>query len=56
MDEAYKKTISWVDLLLGEGVSTAEWGKGFISKYAKWILIIGFFWVFVKGFGVKIKV
>lgn len=41
--------------IIGEGLNTVQWAKGFFNKYATWILAIGFTMVFVKGFGAKIK-
>ena len=34
------KATGYSDAVFGEGVSTLEFGKSFLAKYAKWILVI----------------
>jgi hypothetical protein len=41
--------------LLNLSVSTVEWGKSFINKYAAWLLAILFVLIFGKAFRASIK-
>lgn len=48
------QTVNTGNYVLGEGISTVEWGKSFISKYADKLLLV--LLIFVAGKMLKIRI